>query len=198
MMTRSTPIRRILPLLVAAVLLAACTPTATPTSTPASTATPAATATTTATPTATVEPSATPAPTDTPIPTPTPTPVPEEHLGYVKKTGVVTSGGTSSLTINYVEIYGGAEAITKGAEDGVEVDGEYYIRDNNPALYTFEIASDCIIRLLDPSGGAEATVVTDVAGLKAFLSTVGYVKGALFEITTSGTTVVQILQFFVA
>ena len=85
---------------------------------------------------------------------------------------------------------------TAGAQDGVTVDTDYYIRDNNPLLRTFSIDPACAIRLLDPSGGAEASVVTDVAGLAAFLATVTDAQGALFEIALSGTTVTQILQYY--
>ncbi len=181
--TPTAMIRSTLMLLAATALLASCLPT-----TPA----PTATAAPTATPAATAEPTATAGPTGTPAPTP----IPETHLGFVRKGDVTGSGATAQLTIDYVELYTGVAAVTAGAQDGVTVDTDYYIRDNNPLLRTFSIDPACAIRLLDPSGGAEASVVTDVAGLAAFLATVTDAQGALFEIALSGTTVTQILQYY--
>ena len=69
-------------------------------------------------------------------------------------------------------MYCGAEAIGKAKEDGsdvVEIDEEgheyipndYYIRNNNPLIRTFELAPDCEILMIPEMGGPDATLVCD-------------------------------------
>lgn len=81
----------------------------------------------------------------------------ENKLGVVL---TATASGTQQITIDYVEMYSGAEAITKAKEDGsgvVETDesgveyipNDYYIRNNNPLIRTFPLSGDCEIMMVD-------------------------------------------------
>jgi hypothetical protein len=100
---------------------------------------------------------------------PTTTGVTETRLGYVIGT---STSGPQTIDIDYVEMYSGDVAIVKAKEDGsdvVEIDEEgheyipndYYIRNNNPLIRTFELASDCEILMIPEMYGPDATLVCD-------------------------------------
>ncbi|RLE25894.1 MAG: hypothetical protein DRJ50_02065, partial [Actinobacteria bacterium] len=55
--------------------------------------------------------------------------------------GYVSAKGGSSVDFDLACLYTGDVAIARGAEDGVEVDIDYYIRNNNPALRTVPVAT---------------------------------------------------------
>lgn len=98
--------------------------------------------------------------TATPNVTPTATPVAgQKQMGYITK--AYTSGSKQYITIDYIEFYTGKEAITKALADKagiVEKDedsgqyyipNDYYIRNNNAQLRTFQLASGCTIKLVN-------------------------------------------------
>lgn len=94
----------------------------------------------------------------TATPTATPT-VGQKQMGYITK--AYTSGTKQYITIDYIEFYTGKEAITKALADKagiVEKDedtgqyyipNDYYIRNNNSQLRTFELTSGCTIKLVN-------------------------------------------------
>ncbi len=47
-----------------------------------------------------------------------------------------------TITVDFAEMFTGEEAIAAGAEDGVEVDTDFYIRNLDPSLETLPLASD--------------------------------------------------------
>ena len=114
--------------------------------------------------------------------TPTPTPTPSATVSTKKQYGYVTKAYTSSgkqyITIDYVDMYGGDEAIQKAKEDKSTIlekdeDGkyyipnDYYIRNVNTLLRTFKMASTYKIELL--GDGVElksATFTQFVAAVK--------------------------------
>lgn len=49
------------------------------------------------------------------------------------------------IRVNFEEMLTGAAAQAAGAADGVEVPGDYYIRDQNPRYWTFDVAAFSII-----------------------------------------------------
>ncbi len=55
--------------------------------------------------------------------------------------GYVSAKGGSSVDFDLACLYTGDVAIARGAEDGVDVDIDYYIRNNNPALRTVPVAT---------------------------------------------------------
>ncbi|MEA3511548.1 MAG: hypothetical protein U9R51_08950 [Actinomycetota bacterium] len=55
--------------------------------------------------------------------------------------GFVDAIGATTIDFDLACLYTGDSAIAKGAEDGVEVDIDYYIRNNNPALRTVPVAT---------------------------------------------------------
>jgi len=55
--------------------------------------------------------------------------------------GYVHATGATSIDFDLACLYVGDIAVAKGAEDGVEVDIDYYIRNNNPALRTVPVAT---------------------------------------------------------
>jgi len=118
-------------------------------------------------------PTAAPTPTPVPSPTPVPTPATETRLAYATAVGLGDGpGGADTVTLDYVEMYTGAEAIAKAKEDGsdiVEIDefgneyipNDYYIRNNNPMLRTFPFDPACQVRmvgLMGPDAMEEVTV----------------------------------------
>ncbi len=137
---------------------AVVTPTATATSTAAPTTTAAQTETTTAAATTTTA----------------ATGVTENRMGYVVDT---SSGAPDTIDIDYVEMYFGAEAIAKAKEDSSDIietdeDGkeyipnDYYIRNNNPRIRTFELAAACVIHMIPEMGGPDATQACDFDDLR--------------------------------
>lgn len=113
-------------------------------------------------PTDTVKPTSleTPKPTATisQVVTASPT-VGEKQMGYITK--AYTSGTKQYITIDYIEFYMGKEAIEKALADKAGVlekdedtgqyyiPNDYYIRNNNSKLRTFELASGCTIKLVN-------------------------------------------------
>ena len=59
--------------------------------------------------------------------------------------GYIGAIGPTSVDFELACLYTGDIAIAKGAEDGVEVDIDYYIRNNNPALRTVPVATGGIV-----------------------------------------------------
>jgi len=59
--------------------------------------------------------------------------------------GYIGAIGPTSVDFDLACLYTGDIAIAKGAEDGVEVDIDYYIRNNNPALRTVPVATGGIV-----------------------------------------------------
>lgn len=155
-------LRLSLGLLMVAVILAACQPAAsqTPTGDATDSMTPViteATSTLESTPQATETPQAMETAQATIVPSPTPA-VPETRTGYITK--AYTAEGKEYIKVDYVDIYSGQEAITKALADGSDIvekdeDGkyyipnDYYIRNVNPQLRTFQLTSVCEIKLLD-------------------------------------------------
>jgi len=99
--------------------------------------------------------------------------VTENRIGFVVDT---SSGEPHTIDIDYVEMYFGAEAIAKAKEDGSDIietdeDGkefipnDYYIRNNNPRIRTFEPAADCVIHMIPEMGGPDATLNCDFQDL---------------------------------
>lgn len=146
-------------------------PTAMPTGVPTDEPTEAPTSAPTDPPTA--APTEAPTPTPVPSPTPVPTPATETRLAYATAVGLGDGpGGADTVTLDYVEMYTGAEAIAKAKEDGsdiVEIDefgneyipNDYYIRNNNPMLRTFPFDPACQVRmvgLMGPDAMEEVTV----------------------------------------
>jgi hypothetical protein len=109
---------------------------------------------------------------------PTTTGVTEIRLGFVES---ASSSGLQVIEIDYVEMYSGAEAIEKALEDDspvVEVDedghqfiaNDYYIRNNNAKMRTFELSPDCIIRMIPDMGGPEPSLIASYAELRTALA----------------------------
>lgn len=76
----------------------------------------------------------------------------EKQIGYIKK--VYTKGGKNYLNIDYIQWLTGAEAQKAMQEDGqcpktgeCIVFDDYYIRNVNPLIRTFEIAADAEITM---------------------------------------------------
>jgi len=59
--------------------------------------------------------------------------------------GFVGAIGPTSVDFDLACLYTGDIAIARGAEDGVEVDIDYYIRNNNPALRSVPVATGGIV-----------------------------------------------------
>jgi len=59
--------------------------------------------------------------------------------------GYASAKGTSSIDFDLACLYVGDIAYTKGAEDGVEVDNDYYIRNVNPTLRTVSVAASATV-----------------------------------------------------
>lgn len=59
------------------------------------------------------------------------------NFGYIKK--VSTRGATTSLTIDYAQLFTGAAATRAARADGEPVDMDFYIRNKNTRLRTFKI-----------------------------------------------------------
>lgn len=109
----------------------------------------------------------------------TTTGVTEQRMGFVIS---ASSTGTRSIRIDYVEFYTGDEAIAKAREDGSDVvyfdpalgsyviDNDYYIRNNNPLIRTFPLASGCLIKMLPETGGSDPTDTVSYAELRTRLA----------------------------
>ena len=100
----------------------------------------------------------------------------------------------------------GAEAIAMAKKDkaqiietepnGVEyIANDYYLRNTNPQLRTFPLATNCKIKVLPSDGGAEATSAISAAKLRTLVGT----RKRLMEITfnPAGTQIVGLTEFFV-
>jgi len=142
------------------------TTTTSPTTTAATTTTPTTTQPTTTAPTTTAEST-----------TPETTAVSETRMGYIVS---VSSSGTETITIDYIEMYFGDEAVVKALEDNSDVvetdeNGDYfipndfYIRNNNPRLRTFPMAPGYAIMMLPASGGPDATDSVTFARLRSLV-----------------------------
>jgi len=124
---------------------------------PTATATPIGT---TAIATATTQPTGTAAVT----PSPTPTNVTEKRIGFVRK--AYTEAGVNYITIDYVNFLSGDAAIEKAKEDGKAeqdengkwfVSNDYYISNDNKAVRTFPLKSNCTIKVVDWDSNEDIT-----------------------------------------
>ena len=65
--------------------------------------------------------------------------------------GYVHATGATSIDFDLACLYVGDIAYVKGAEDGVEVDNDYYIRNVNPTLRTVPMAVSATVYEIDGS-----------------------------------------------
>ncbi len=72
--------------------------------------------------------------------------------------GNVGAIGAASVDFDLACFYFGDIAYTEGAEDGEEVNNDYYIRDLNPALRTVRVAMGATVYELDPGSVGFLTV----------------------------------------
>ena len=96
-----------------------------------------------------------------------------DQMGYITS---VTINGETTIDIDYVTMYSGADAIEKAIEDGSEVveyddDGpyipnDYYIQNINPQIRTFPLSDSCEIYMIPEMGGPEATHLATANELK--------------------------------
>jgi|GEM_PF-3381989 len=95
----------------------------------------------------------------------------DENTGYITK--AYTSDAKNYITIDYVDIYSGDEAIKKAREDGSDIvekdeDGkyfipnDYYIRNVNSQLRTFQMASVYKIQLLNEGADLQGASFTEL------------------------------------
>jgi len=71
--------------------------------------------------------------------------------------GMVTAKDATSVTFDLACFFFGSIAYTKGAADGVTVDDDYYIRNQNPTLRTVPVRSDAVVYELEPNYNAFLT-----------------------------------------
>ncbi len=96
--------------------------------------------------------------------------------------GFVRAIGAASVEFDLACLYVGDIAYIKGAEDGVEVDNDWYIRNVNPTLRTVPVAAGATVYELD-AGYVEFLTVpfpdwpVDPAGLSSWDSFWIYVNG---------------------
>ncbi len=72
--------------------------------------------------------------------------------------GNVGAIGAASVDFDLACFYFGDIAYTEGAEDGEEVNNDYYIRDLNPALRTVRVAMGATVYEIDPGSVGFLTV----------------------------------------
>ena len=72
--------------------------------------------------------------------------------------GYVPTIGATSVDFDLACLYVGDIAYAKGAEDGVEVDNDYYIRNVNPTLRTVPVAASATVYEIDGSSIGFLTV----------------------------------------
>jgi hypothetical protein len=167
--------------------------TAATTTTPVTAATTAIAATTAVTAATTVSTAAT---------TAIATGVTEKRLGFMLS---ASSTGPQTIRIDYIDMFTGAEAIVKAREDSsplVEIDGsghyyipnDYYIRNNNPLIRTFPLATGCIIKMIGTDGGPIASLTVTFAQLRTALALAPY--HPLMEINVVNGQVTTITEFY--
>lgn len=87
-----------------------------------------------------------------------------EAIGYIKR--LYSSEGKTLLEIDYVDMLASEEAQAAAREDGAEFEGDYYIRNRNPRLRTFELNNDAVItlftyRMAQSGVGAQTIALAD-------------------------------------
>ncbi len=182
--------------LLVTLVLSGCTSTATTQTTkPTTTQTIQPTAIQTIAVTVTPQVTPTPSPSVSPVAT-TSTP---KQMGYITK--AYTSSGKQYITIDYVDMFGGEEAIKQAKADKSSVlekdeDGkyfipnDYYIRNVNTLLRTFKIAANCKIELL--GDGVETHSATFAQLTQAVKTT-----KRLVNITLVNNEITSITEYFV-
>lgn len=120
-------------------------------------------------------------------------------LGYVKNVWV--SAGTRKLSIDYVQLLWGTAAIKAAIADGVlkpgqNLDNDYYIRNQSPALRTFDVSGS--VQIVISVDGVNQTIT--------WATFLGYWTGssqkdkvgrnAPYWIEREGSTIVSINQQF--
>lgn len=110
--------------------------------------------------------------TSTPPTTGTTTPSPEasdeeltdgRHFGYLVSDDLESTATVVSFDL--AELLTGAEAEAAAAEDGAEVENDFYIRNRNDRLRTVRLRDDAAVRVVDCEAGCEL-VVADRATLQ--------------------------------
>jgi len=121
-------------------------------------------------------------------------------FGFIKK--IYEKNGKNYLVIDYAEFYTGEEADKAAIEDGEikpgeHVDGDYYIRNKNPKLRTFEIADDvsCFVCDFEKEGGVDLKYV-ELSHLKSLLAK-GELEFRPFWIERKGNVVVKITEQYI-
>lgn len=178
-------------------------PTGIPTATPAISGEPTAMPTGVPTDTPTLAPTETPTNAPTEAPTPVPTPAAETRLAFATAVGLGDGpGGADTVTLDYVEMYTGAEAIAKAKEDGsdiVETDefgneyipNDYYIRNNNPMLRTFPFDPACQVRMVGLMGPDAMEEVTMAEFREAVLE-----RRRLVQVEIESGVVTDLFEFY--
>jgi hypothetical protein len=121
-------------------------------------------------------------------------------FGFIKK--IYKKDKKNYLVIDYAEFYTGEEADKAAIEDGEIQPGEhvpndYYIRNKNPKLRTFEIADNvnCFVSYFKEEGGVDLKYV-DLSYLKSLLTS-GELEFRPFWIERKGNVVIKITEQYV-
>lgn len=135
------------------------------------------------------------------------TPTTSDTLDIPQLAFIVSVSTSSPVTVqaDYVEIYFDAEAVALAQQDNyplLEKDeagkyylpNDYYLRNNNAKLRSLALSPDCLIEVLPPEGGAEATEVITAAELRGFVE----IEKRLMELhfDKSGTRLIGLTEFF--
>ena len=106
-----------------------------------------------------------------------------QHLGYVKD--ISLSNGVYYVKIDYV--------ISTSCSDGIKCPNGYYLENQNTQLRTLPIASDAVIKMLEPGNPSSQILVTP-AQLKDIISSRGQ---GLFWITLHKGAVTEVTEQYV-
>ncbi|MDD3679281.1 MAG: hypothetical protein PHX72_00240 [Candidatus Shapirobacteria bacterium] len=133
--------------------------------------------------------------------------VSEEAVGLIR--GVYEKSGKKHLDIDYVQLLSGELAIMAAAEDigcgeeGVNhedcvpvLDNDYYVRNQNPQIRTFEISDEVIIENLEKTGN-ELTQITLTEFVMIFEDKTierEWLRAALYNIEVKDSKVIRIWQ----
>jgi cytoskeletal protein RodZ len=135
------------------------------------------------------------------------TPTTSDAVDIPQLAFIVSVSTNTPVTVqaDYVEIYFDAEAVALAQQDNyplLEKDeageyylpNDYYLRNNNTKLRSLTLSPDCLIEVLPPEGGAEATEVITAAELRGFVE----VEKRLMELhfDKSGTRLIGLTEYF--
>ena len=110
--------------------------------------------------------------------------------------GIVSVIGATSVDFDLACFYFGDIAYTKGAEDGQEVNNDYYIRNMNPTLRTVPVAAGATVHELAPGYTGFVTEPYAAWPADTTMSMVCPSSGCLVWVFVNGGVATEILEQF--